>query len=585
MFPNIPSAQTTILTCIKLGITDIVISPGSRNIPLAFGYASNSFFNCFSIVDERSAGFFALGISQKSKKPTILLCTSGSALLNYSPAIAEAFYSDIPLIVISADRPEYKINIGDGQTINQNNVFGDHILDSLSLKQDVIHETKSILNSNKQKLIKDNFDNTYLNNLQLDIQNSNEKFLHEILSRSIYNKKPVHVNIPFEEPLSEFSPKASVEISKKKIILSKKIEDTEEIEASIKKSTRILVLIGCLNPNTLSKGSIDNLANANNIIVLTESTSNLHHEHFIKNIDKIIAPIEISNNRKLVFEILKPDLILTIGGMVISKKIKQFLREYSQKKHFHIGNNSAKDTFYCGVKHIKIDPDLFFKKIIFNKTKSNFRNTWLEILNRRRIHHEKYINEIPFTDLLVFSVLSQKIPQEYIIQIANSSPVRYLQLFENFKHTTYCNRGTSGIDGSTSTAVGYSVMSKNPILLITGDLSFFYDKNGIWNNYINSNFRIIIINNGGGGIFKILPDYNKSSIFSKFIETKHKLNAKYLAKMHGFNYIKRNSKIGLKIALKSFFKNSKKPKILEIMTSSSLSSKVLKKYFEYLSKS
>ena len=133
MYPKIPSAQTIILSCVELGITDVVISPGSRNIPLAIGFASNDHFNCFSIVDERSAGFFALGISQQKNKPTIILCTSGSAILNYSPAVSESFYNEIPLIIISADRPDYKINIGDGQTINQNNVFGGNILFSKSL--------------------------------------------------------------------------------------------------------------------------------------------------------------------------------------------------------------------------------------------------------------------------------------------------------------------------------------------------------------------------------------------------------------------------------------------------------------------
>ena len=149
----------------------------------------------------------------------------------------------------------------------------------------------------------------------------------------------------------------------------------------------------------------------------------------------------------------------------------------------------------------------------------------------------------------------------------------------------YSNRGTSGIDGSTSTAVGYSVFSKTPTLLITGDLSFLYDTNGLWNNYINSNFRIIIINNGGGGIFRILPGFKDNSVFSKFIETQHNLSAKYLAKMYGFIYQKKSSKIGLKLALKSFFKKSNKPKILEVKTSSKLSSKILKSYFKYLSES
>ena len=152
----IPVAQTIILSCLNFKFYNVVISPGSRNVPLAIPFASNENFKCYSIVDERSAAFFALGLSQKSNQPTILVCTSGSALLNYYPAIAEAFYSEIPLIILSADRPSYKLNIGDGQTINQNKVFEKNILYSKSLKQDCIHATEEIIKSNLQELIHKN---------------------------------------------------------------------------------------------------------------------------------------------------------------------------------------------------------------------------------------------------------------------------------------------------------------------------------------------------------------------------------------------------------------------------------------------
>ena len=183
MYPEIPSAQTIILSCIKIGIKHIVISPGSRNAPLAIGFASNEKFKCYSVIDERSAGFFALGIAQQTKRPALLLCTSGSALLNYSPSIAEAFYSEIPLIVISADRPVYKINIGDGQTIDQINVFGKNILSSDSLMQDLNHQTQAISKSNQQKLIKLPVNKKSIDKLQSDVQVYNEK----LLEKSFYN--------------------------------------------------------------------------------------------------------------------------------------------------------------------------------------------------------------------------------------------------------------------------------------------------------------------------------------------------------------------------------------------------------------
>ena len=586
MYPKIPSAQTVILTCLELGITNVVISPGSRNIPLAVSFASNKKFSCFSIVDERSAGFFALGISQQTNKPTIVLCTSGSALLNYSPAVSESFYSEIPLIIISADRPAYKINIGDGQTINQNNVFGSNVLCSKSLLQDVVHETDKILLSNKQNLIKNSgLKIKSIEKIQSDTQNFNEEIIFSFFSKSIQFKKPVHINIPLEEPLYEFTKRPSINLSKKIIKYKNEEPDINEFKILIKKSLKILVLVGSLAPETLLKKTVSKLSKYEKVVVLTESTSNLHDKSFFGNIDQIIAPIEISKNRDLIFSSLKPEIIITIGGMIISKKIKDFLRNCSPIKHFHVGFSDAKDTFFKGVEHIKLDPNFFFKEVMINDIRSGYNNIWRELSNNRKSLHKHYIRNIPFSDLLVFSILSSKISSEYHIQVANSSPIRYLQLFEMNNYTMYSNRGTSGIDGSTSTAVGYSVFSKTPTLLITGDLSFLYDTNGLWNNYINSNFRIIIINNGGGGIFRILPGFKDNSVFSKFIETQHNLSAKYLAKMYGFIYQKKSSKIGLKLALKSFFKKSNKPKILEVKTSSKLSSKILKSYFKYLSES
>ena len=208
----IPVAQSLILSCINFKLFDVVISPGSRNVPLAIGFASNEKFNCYSIVDERSAAFFALGLSQKSKKPTILVCTSGSALLNYYPAVAEGYYSEIPLIILSADRPKYKINIGDGQTINQSEVFKKNILYSDTLSQDCIHATDEIIKSNSQKIIDQKYDSLKLEKLQKSIQASNEKMIGKVFSLSANKMQPVHLNVPMEEPLYDFINTPSIKI-------------------------------------------------------------------------------------------------------------------------------------------------------------------------------------------------------------------------------------------------------------------------------------------------------------------------------------------------------------------------------------
>ncbi len=176
-----------------------------------------------------------------------------------------------------------------------------------------------------------------------------------------------------------------------------------------------------------------------------------------------------------------------------------------------------------------------------------------------------------------------KVPENYIVQLANSSTIRYAQLFrwkESLK--IYCNRGTSGIDGSISTSVGAAMISEEPVLMITGDLSFFYDSNGLWNNYIPKNFRIIILNNHGGGIFRILPGDKNSETFDTYFETVHELNAKPVCDLHGFDYASANSSEEIERHLNGFFDTSEKPKVLEIFTPRKINDEVLLEYFSFM---
>lgn len=585
-YPIIPVAQTLILSCLKFDFFDVVISPGSRNVPLAIGFASNKKFKCYSIVDERSAAFFALGLSQKSKKPTILICTSGSALLNYYPALAEAYYSEIPLIILSADRPEYKINIGDGQTINQSNVFEKNILYSNSLKQDCSHATEEIIKSNLQKIVNDKADYSKIEKLQKSIQKNNEEIIEIAFNLSINKMQPVHLNVPMEEPLYEFndSPSISVKV-KKKTEKNLSLTDLDNFYKEINKASKIMILIGVSDGNILSKKSIQKINSCSSIIVMKEHTSNVFNESFISNIDRLIGPIELQSNSDSLFDELSPEIVISLGGMIVSKKIKSFLRNYKPRKHFHIGNNISKDSFYSGVEHINTTANKFFENIDLNKSDSKYFEKWNQLDYSKLDLHNRYMKVINFSDLKVFEILTNWIPKKYNIQVANSTPIRYFQLFDlKNKNMMFANRGTSGIDGSTSTAIGSSVQNDSPVLLVTGDLSFFYDVNALWNNHIPKNFRIIIINNSGGGIFKILPGFKENNLFSEFIETQHNLSARLIAKMFNFNYTRVSTKFGLNLYLRTFFKNSKKPKILEIKTSSVKSTKILKEYFRYLSK-
>lgn len=579
MYSDIPAAQTLVLYFRSRGVKNIVISPGSRNAPLTISFTKNPFFNCFSIVDERCAAFFAMGMAQHLQEPVAVLCSSGSAMLNFYPAVAEAFYSDIPLIVVSADRPSYRIDIGDGQTIRQENVLEKHIGYSASLKQDVSHATNTISKYGK----------SLLNESQEEIQNYNEDEMAKALSIAFEEKSPVHINIPFEEPLYGRVEEPSVQIQDVGTNLINEAsgeENWDELSQTWQSSSRKMVLVGVNQPNALETEILESLAKDSNTVLFTETTSNLHHPEFFESIDSIIAPIEKSEKRDELFKKLQPELLVTFGGLIVSKKIKAFLREYRPKQHWHIDTKKANDTFYCLTKHIKTNPNQFFEKVVSEDIQppSDFKVFWEEKKDNYEAKRDAYLKEIPFSDFTAFSQIIKNIPKGYQVHLANSSTVRYAQLFPMDKSLqVFCNRGTSGIDGTTSTAVGSSIYNNEPTVLLTGDLSFFYDSNALWNKYIRADFRIVVINNSGGGIFRILPGKENTEEFETFFETSHELSAKHLSDMYGFEHITVKNEAELAASLQEFYSKSTKPKILEVTTPRVLNNKILLGYFDFIS--
>jgi 2-succinyl-5-enolpyruvyl-6-hydroxy-3-cyclohexene-1-carboxylate synthase len=550
-YPKIPLAQSILQIFLAKGITNIIISPGSRNAPLTIGFASNPAFQCYSIADERSAAFFALGIAQQTRKPTVLVCTSGSALLNYYPAFAEAFYSQIPLIVVSADRPQSKIDIGDGQTIRQENVFANHSLYNANLLETVSEE--------------------------------NDRKINEAINTAIDKKGPVHINAPFEEPLYETVSELSVEsavFASAKVPQTIDIKEVQEYANLWNKATRKMILIGVNEPNAITEENIEAFANDESVVVMTENTSNVFHPSFISNIDTIITPFIAED-----FEAFRPEILITFGGMVVSKRIKAFLRKYKPKHHWHIDTLRVYDTFGCLTKHFVADSNTFFNAFmpLTSKIESNYFAQLDAVKALRKEKHEIYLSKIPFTDFKVFEKVIATLPKSRQLQISNSSAIRYAQLIPiDPSIEVYCNRGTSGIDGSTSTAIGAAVANANPTVFITGDVSFLYDSNALWNNYIPKNFKIILINNGGGGIFRILPGHEETPVFNTFFETSHSLTAEHLAKMFGMEYAVANDEMSLSKALVSLYEQNEKPCILEIFTPTLDNNAILLQYFKEL---
>jgi 2-succinyl-5-enolpyruvyl-6-hydroxy-3-cyclohexene-1-carboxylate synthase len=580
-YPSIPSAQTVVLHCKAKGIQDIVISPGSRNAPLTIGFTEDPSFNCFSIVDERCAAFFALGMAQQLQRPVAVLCTSGSALLNYYPAIAEAFYSNIPLVVISADRPFYKIDVGDGQTIRQDHVFDRHIGYSANMKQDVIHATEKVKKYAPQS-IDGNVDSE-----QVKIQSYNDRELNKALNLAIGHKLPVHINVPFEEPLYGKIPEATAKPYFNEIIKSDVVvEDLDGFLDHWNSTKRKMVLVGVNYPNCVEQRFLDQLAKDPSVVVLTETTSNIHHPNFFPSIDSILAPIEKSEAKGQLFEAIQPEILLTFGGLVVSKKVKAFLRKYKPKHHWHIDKYKAYDTFFVLSHHFNYHINDFFSQFLTSaqKVESEYFKYWNSLKFEYEVKRKEYLQHIPFSDLTVFGQIFDSIPENVQLQMANSSTIRYAQLF-NLKPSieVFCNRGTSGIDGSLSTAIGASLINGKQTILIVGDLSFFYDSNGLWNNYIKSDFRIILINNDGGGIFRILPGQEETDNFETYFETTHKLNAAYLCKMYGIEYSSVDEEDSLKNQLGEFFMDTGISKLIEIRTPRILNNKILIGYFDFIS--
>lgn len=579
---SIPSAQTVVMHCKAKGIENIVISPGSRNAPLIIGFTEDSFFKCFSIVDERSAAFFALGIAQQLRKPVVVVCTSGSALLNYYPAIAEAFYSDIPLVVISADRPVYKIDVGDGQTIRQDDVFHRHIGYSANLKQDVVHATNRIEKYAPELITDDEVAAT-----QQIVQSYNDSELNKAFNTTLNTGLPIHINIPFEEPLynvlGEPSVKPVISLGEMKQEHIDNMGFYKELWGSAR---RKMILVGVNHPNAIEQRFLDILGNDPSVLVLTESTSNLHHQNFFPSIDSIIAPIEKSEERGELFKRLQPDILLTFGGLIVSKKIKAFLRHYQPQEHWHIDELKAYDTFFSLTRHFKVDPNQFFTSFLEGSAQvaSDYFSYWNSVKLRYQEKRTAYVEQIGFSDMLAFSHISKHIPAEYQVQLANSSTVRYVQLFDlNPRIKVFCNRGTSGIDGSTSTAVGASLYHKSPTLLITGDLSFLYDSNGLWNDYIRPDFKIILINNGGGGIFRILPGREDTQNFERYFETVQNHDISHLCKMFGFEHFVVKDEKKIEKFLPVFFQQKTGPSLLEVATPRILNDKILLGYFDFIS--
>ncbi|HSY75337.1 MAG TPA: 2-succinyl-5-enolpyruvyl-6-hydroxy-3-cyclohexene-1-carboxylic-acid synthase, partial [Bacteroidia bacterium] len=490
------------------GLRHAVISSGSRNAPIVIAFDAQKKIECLSVIDERSAGFFALGIAQQTGNPVALICTSGSAVLNYAPAIVEAFYQKIPLIILTADRPVEWIDQDDGQTIRQQNVFAPYIKASFTLPADANHPDELWY---AERAVSEAFN----------------------IASEKDNQGPVHINIPLREPLyGEALSRVKFKNIEVASVLRKLEEKTEkEVLNEWNKAKKKMIICGLHKPDKKLNELLSKLANDDSVIVMTESTSNLFDNKFVSSIDGYFESLTDSEKKEL-----QPEILITLGGPVTTKKFKAYLRKYKPQQHWHISISSSHvDTYQSLSRVFPVNEAEVFALLVKakSKSKSGYAKRIKQIEDKAHKALDKYCKQIPFSDLKVFQSLLNNLPHSSDVQLGNSTPIRYANLFDVNKTGAhfYSNRGVSGIDGSVSTAAGAAYVSDNITTLITGDLAFFYDSNGLWNKHLPENLRIIVINNSGGGIFRII-DSKDSPLLEKYFEATHSIKAEPFAKAY-----------------------------------------------------
>lgn len=484
-----------------------VISPGSRNAPVIFALHQSA-KKCYSIVDERSAAFVALGMAKHTKQPVILSCTSGTAALNYYPAIAEAYYARVPLIILTADRPPEKIDAWDGQAIRQKGVYKSHLRAEFQTP-DEYHDIDGFVAIAKRVL---------------SCMNS------EICG-------PIHINIPIREPFYDFNING-IEVQN----LDPQLGHIYELSAAAVANhtnldfsqKKVLIFNGMVD------GEDIRLASDNYSVILSDITSNQTSDvHYW---DALLFSAQSKPNGLDFLSVLRPDILITTGTTTISKGLKRFLQHHKPAHHFHLTSYYEVGDMFETKPRIIHPQDVEQVIETENDTDGERSGPYIRAwLNMTRAFQERFgmLDWSNFNEFCVVNYALSQLPKNSILHISNSMPPRYVSFLlnsDNNNLTIHCNRGTSGIDGSTSTAVGNAMLTDKDVYLITGDIAFFYDINAFYNEQLPPNLKIVLLNNGAGGIFEMIAGPQKMGEALPYQTTPHSRNAVLLAQHFGLEY-------------------------------------------------
>ncbi|QKZ13960.1 2-succinyl-5-enolpyruvyl-6-hydroxy-3-cyclohexene-1-carboxylic-acid synthase [Spirosoma sp. KUDC1026] len=546
---------------VQKGVTDVVVSPGSRSAPLTLAVARHPRLRVRVLADERSAGFVALGIAQQQGRAVAVICTSGSAVYNLAPAVAEAFFQQVPLLLLTADRPHEWLHQQDGQTMDQVGVFGAQVKRSYDLPADYTHP---------------------------DARWFIERSLNEAvtLSQSAPHG-PVHINVPVREPFYP-GPTEVFDYGRPRLIDVLTAQPTLAPETwhtllrEWDQNDRILIAVGQLPRNPVLVNVLGELSKEWGIPVVGEITANLpRNDRFITHTDTFLSGLSAE-----LGEQLRPDLLITLGNSLVTRNLKTFFRTYPARRHWHLQPtvDRINDSFQSLTTLIPAEPLAFLEKLVADidyqrflqgdddDDNRDFLTTWQQTDRRaaRLVQQTLAQPDQPLTDWAAVQQLLEHLPDESTLHLANSMPVRYANLCgvaESQQVSVWSNRGVSGIDGCLSTAVGAALASPEQLVtVLIGDVAFFYDRNALWSGPVPSNLRIVLLNNDSGHIFRMIDGPARQPELETYFETPHGYTARNTASDAGLIYHVCDTPETLRSLLPDFFQPGNRAQLLEITT-------------------
>lgn len=553
------TCQMLVRLLVHSGVREAVVSPGSRNAPLIIALAREHSVRKHVIVDERSAAFVALGLSQATQRPVVAVCTSGTALLNYGPAVAEAYYQHLPLVVVSADRPEQWIDQNDSQTLRQDRLLDGIVKGSYTL-------------------------NSYP---ELEAQSEEWWYANRTLNEAIAlatgeRPGPVHINIHIGEPICTLDnapvpvrPVALTETARRLTAAG-----AAALGAAVSDAPRVMVVMGSMPPCPALEQAVQQWAGNDNVVVLAENLSHVGGENIISRIDTVLSAMAEDDRERLA-----PDILIYAGGAPVSRLMKQYLRRYAVHEQWRVGaDDNMIDTMQGLTRRVEVGALEFFATVEPAREglacRSDYARMWQALAEAAYRTHGEFVAAAPWCDLKAVHQVAAHLPLGCHLQVSNGMSVRYAQLVAlDGSVRVDCNRGVSGIDGSTSTALGASLASERQVVLLTGDMSLGYDLGGLASQYNSRRLKIVVMCNGGGGIFRFIKGPSQLPELSDYFQVERQLPVQSYAAAFGFAYFCASDEQELVAALDRLWA-CETAALLAVNTDAAVSAEVLRRYYK-----